>query len=135
MHITQKIFGYTKCNEPVSLYCLKNSSGSYVEVLDYGCRIRSICVPDKTGALQDVCLGYQSFAEYENDEAYFGVAVGRCAIQTIFVLFRFENKIKLVNFRTHIKILLLFLLLFVASSLSLYSCILKPFFSLQEESF
>lgn len=78
MRITKELFGHTKHNEPVFLYCLKNTDGSYVEVLDYGCRIRSICVPDRTGGIKDICLGYQSLAEYENDNAYFGAAIGRC---------------------------------------------------------
>ena len=78
MNTTKEFFGYTKDNQEVSLYTLKNSTGAYVEVLDYGCRIRSICVPDKNGNLQDVCLGYKTFLEYENDDVYFGAAIGRC---------------------------------------------------------
>lgn len=77
MNITKEFFGYTKDNKAVSLYKLKNSSGAYIELLDYGCRIRSICVPDKNGCLQDVCLGYKTLSEYENDDAYFGACVGR----------------------------------------------------------
>ena len=92
MPIKKKLFGQTINNESISLYCLKNSSGSYIEILDYGCRIRSICVPDKTGSLQDVCLGYQSFAEYENDQTYFGAAVGRCANLIANACFSLNNK-------------------------------------------
>ena len=92
MQIAKELLGYTKYNEPVSIYCLKNSSGSYVEVLDYGCSIRSICIPDKTGVLQDVCLGYQSLAEYENDKEYFGAAVGRCANLIANAVFALNNR-------------------------------------------
>ena len=79
MRITKKLFGYTKENQPVLLYRLENSTGAYVEIINYGCRVHSIFVPDKTGTLQDVCLGYNTLAEYENDDAYFGAAIGRCA--------------------------------------------------------
>lgn len=79
MQFTKNTFGYTKGNDLVSLYHLENSSGSYIEVLDYGCRFRSICVPDKNGVLQDVCLAYPRLSDYETDDAYFGAAVGRCA--------------------------------------------------------
>lgn len=79
MQFSKSAFGHTKNDELVSLYRLENSQGAYLEVIDYGCRIRSICVPDKNGILTDVCLGYQELGSYENDEAYFGAAVGRYA--------------------------------------------------------
>ena len=79
MPITKELFGYTKENQPVFLYKLKNSWGAYVEIINYGCRIRSIFVPDKHGLLQDVCLGYKTLPEYESDDAYFGACVGRNA--------------------------------------------------------
>ena len=69
MKITNKLFGYTKDNQPVLLYQLKNSNGAYVEIINYGCRVKSIFVPDKTGTLQDICLGYKTLTEYENDDA------------------------------------------------------------------
>lgn len=78
MKITKESFGCTKENQPVVLYRLKNSNGAYVEIINYGCRIRSILVPDKNGSLQDVCLGYKTLSEYENDDAYFGASIGRC---------------------------------------------------------
>lgn len=79
MRITKELFGYTKENQAVLLYRLENFNGAYVEIINYGCRIRSIFVPDKNGLLQDVCLGYKTLSEYENDDAYFGAAIGRCA--------------------------------------------------------
>lgn len=79
MHITKKIFGQTKYNEPVFIYQLRNSNDSYVEILNYGCRIHSICVHDKNHNLRDVCLGYDSISDYETDDAFFGAVVGRCA--------------------------------------------------------
>lgn len=79
MQYYSSIFGYAKGNEPVSLYRLENSSGAYLEATDYGCRIRSICVPDKDGTLRDVCLGYPEVSDYEADDCYLGAAVGRHA--------------------------------------------------------
>lgn len=79
MKYTKNTFDHTKDNEPVSLYRLENSTGAYVEFIDYGCRIRSICVPDKNGNLKDVCLGYKEMADYEADSASLGAAVGRHA--------------------------------------------------------
>lgn len=79
MHFTKTAFGHTKDNEPVSIYRLTNSAGAYLEVLDYGCCIRSICVPDRDGVLQDVCLAHPKISDYETNSAYFGAAVGRYA--------------------------------------------------------
>ena len=79
MIFTQKIFGHTSSLQPVFLYRLENEAGAYIEVLNYGCRIRSICVPDKDGRMRNVCLGYNSLEEYENDTEYYGAAVGRCS--------------------------------------------------------
>lgn len=79
MKFTKTDFAYTKENELVSLYRLENNSGAYMEILDYGCRVRSICVPDREGNLRDVCLGYPNISDYETDEANLGAAIGRYA--------------------------------------------------------
>ncbi len=79
MQFYKNTFGYTSKKEPVSLYRLENSSGAYLEVSDYGCRIRSICVPDRNGVLRDVCLGYPEISDYETDSAGLGAAIGRHA--------------------------------------------------------
>lgn len=79
MIYTKQFFGETKDKEPVHLYRLENYNGASVEFTDYGYRIRSICVPDKTGVLRDVCLGYSTIAGYEADCASLGAAIGRHA--------------------------------------------------------
>lgn len=79
MQFYKNTFGYTKERELVSLYRLENSSGAYLELSDYGCRVMSICVPDRDGALTDVCLGYPDITGYETDSAFIGAAIGRHA--------------------------------------------------------
>lgn len=79
MQFMKSTFGYTKDKELVSLYRLENSGGAYLELSDYGCRVRSICVPDKNGVLTDVCLGYPELTDYETENASLGAAVGRHA--------------------------------------------------------
>ncbi len=79
MSIGRKLFGKIADQEIYS-YTITNNSGAYVEIIDYGCRIRQIAVPDIKGDLCNVvrCCnspdGYLS-REYEYD----GAAVGRCA--------------------------------------------------------
>ena len=79
MAITKSSFGITSDGEEAFLYRLENTSGAYVTITSFGCRIVSICVPDREGELRDVCLGYDTLAEYEKDTASFGAVVGRHA--------------------------------------------------------
>ena len=79
MAITKSSFGITNDGEEAFLYRLENTSGAYVTITSFGCRIVSICVPDREGELRDVCLGYDTLAEYEKDTASFGAVVGRHA--------------------------------------------------------
>ena len=63
--ITSSIFGHTKTGESVGAYCLENSRGSSVTVLDYGCTVQALKVPNAQGGLTDVVLGYNTVSEYE----------------------------------------------------------------------
>ncbi|UII21468.1 aldose epimerase family protein [Fulvivirga ligni] len=61
----------------VSLYTLKNSHGVEAHITNYGGIITSLMVPDKTGKLEDVVLGYDNLADYQKDSPYFGALIGR----------------------------------------------------------
>ena len=75
--ITQKPFGKLSDGREAHLFEMKNSSGAYVEITDFGGAIRSINVPDKSGALKDVALGYDCAADYEAQDKYIGAIIGR----------------------------------------------------------
>src|SRR5437660_4966879 len=70
-------FGTTDRGEAVSLYTLKNAHGIELQVLDYGGIIVSLRVPDRTGRLADVVLGFDSLADYQRGSPYFGALIGR----------------------------------------------------------
>ena len=72
-------FGTTSTGEAVTCYRIENPSGAWVEVLDYGCTLRGIGVPDKNGRITDVLLGYDCIEDYEAGSAYLGAVLGRCA--------------------------------------------------------
>ena len=77
--IQSKPFGVTKAGENVTEYILSNPGGLSVSVLDYGCIIKNIIVPAKSGPL-DVVLGHDTMADYEADTGtYCGAFVGRYA--------------------------------------------------------
>lgn len=61
------------------LFVLTNPSGMEVCVTNYGARIVSIMVPDRTGTMRDVVLGFDSIADYLNYPNNFGATIGRFA--------------------------------------------------------
>lgn len=78
--ITARPFGTTAGGAPVTCFRLENASGAWAEVLDYGAILRAVSVPDRTGTLRDVCLGFDSVRDYEEQhQGYLGALVGRCA--------------------------------------------------------
>lgn len=79
MKIIKSDFGITNNGENVQIYHLENTSGAYVEIIDFGCRLVKIMVPDRQGHLTDVCIGLDTIADYEKDTCYFGAIVGRVA--------------------------------------------------------
>ena len=66
-------------NDSINLYVLKNTSGMEVCITNFGGRIASIMVPDKTGKMIDVVLGFDSVADYINVPSDFGASIGRYA--------------------------------------------------------
>jgi hypothetical protein len=38
-------------------YRITNSMGTHVEILNYGCIVKSIWVPDSKGELRNICIG------------------------------------------------------------------------------
>jgi aldose 1-epimerase len=75
--VRKEPFGATKDGTAVELYTLTNASGMEVRAMTYGGIILSLRVPDKTGALGDVVLGYDSLDGYEKASPYFGAIIGR----------------------------------------------------------
>lgn len=75
--IAQEPFGYTQNGRAVTRYALYNALGASLAVLDYGCTITSLCVPDRTGQFVDVALGYDTIADYAQHDGFFGAAIGR----------------------------------------------------------
>ncbi len=77
--ITSEFFGSTKSGERVERWTLTNAAGMLVRILDYGCTVQSIFVPDAMGTKMDVVLGYDDLSAYEAGSCYFGAFIGRYA--------------------------------------------------------
>ena len=74
---TKRPFGKTPDGQPVDLFVLTNKSGAEVSITNYGGAVVSLKVPDRSGKLTDVVLGYDGIDGYVNDKSYFGALVGR----------------------------------------------------------
>lgn len=61
----------------VDLYTLTNEDGMKVAITSYGGVVQSLMVPDKTGALLDIVLGFDNIEGYLGEHPYFGAIVGR----------------------------------------------------------
>lgn len=70
-------FGTTADGRLVEKYTIRNGQGAEMTVLTYGGIIQSLKVPDRTGAIDDVVMGFDSVAEYEKSSPYFGAIIGR----------------------------------------------------------
>ena len=71
----------TKNAKSVKLYTLTNSNGMEVSITNFGGRIVSIMVPNKTGEFVDIACGFDKIENYFpwNYETDFGCSVGRYA--------------------------------------------------------
>lgn len=79
MSITSTYYGRTQSGEDVYQYTLENENGLRVMVIEYGCVVTNLFVPDRTGTLRDVVLGYNCLEHYEQGTCFFGAFVGRYA--------------------------------------------------------
>ena len=77
--VLTKGFGQTKEGREVTSFALCNNNGMRVNILDFGCTVQSITVPDRNGIPTDVVLGYNDIISYENGSCYYGAVVGRYA--------------------------------------------------------
>src|ERR1700748_3421746 len=72
-----KGFEKTIDGKHVHLYKLENKNGVKAYITNFGGRLVSLFVPDKTGKMTDVVQGFNTVAGYQNStEPYFGITIG-----------------------------------------------------------
>lgn len=79
MKISSSYYGTTAKGEEVTCYTLTNARGMQARILDYGCILTHLILPDRNGEPVDVVLGYDDLASYEVNSSYFGAEIGRFA--------------------------------------------------------
>jgi aldose 1-epimerase len=77
--VTVAPFGRMPDGKAVEVYTLRNARGMQIRAITYGAIIQAISVPDRSGRMGDVTLGYDSLSGYLTDSPYFGAVVGRYA--------------------------------------------------------
>ncbi|GGK61658.1 aldose epimerase family protein [Rufibacter glacialis] len=71
-------FQKTIDGKQTDLFMLKNKNNLQVAITNYGGRVVSLLVPDKTGELTDVSIGFDNVEDYaEGADTYFGATIGR----------------------------------------------------------
>lgn len=76
--VESTVFGTDVAGDIVHLYRIVNRFGEYVELLDYGASIHSICILNRANALVDVTLGVNSADQLHHNSTE-GAIYGRCA--------------------------------------------------------
>lgn len=72
-------FGALPDGRAVEIVTLTNSHGMKARILSYGAILQGVDVPDRTGDIADVTLGYRDLHGYVVAPNYFGATVGRYA--------------------------------------------------------
>lgn len=75
--LKKQSFGKTAEGTGVDLYVFTNAGGAEASITNYGGRVVSLKMPDRSGKLADIVLGFDSFDGYLQKEPYFGALIGR----------------------------------------------------------
>lgn len=91
--IEKTVFGHLPSGEQVDLYTITNSRGASVSLQTLGAGIVRLYMPDKSGNLGDVVLGFDDPALYTDpDLGYQGLVVGRWANRIRGAAFDFQGQ-------------------------------------------
>ncbi|MGL6261907.1 aldose epimerase family protein [Vibrio sp. WXL210] len=84
-------------NQSVHQVTMTSSTGMSVSILTLGGIIKSLLVPNRSGELVDVVLGYDTLADYANDPHYMGAIIGRVANRIENAQFDYQGRTIKVN--------------------------------------
>jgi aldose 1-epimerase len=77
MGTVRELFGTTDDGTPIELFTLTNDRGMQARIAAYAGTLVSLQVPDRSGELADVVLGFDTLAPYLAEHPYFGALIGR----------------------------------------------------------
>lgn len=73
----KEYFGKLENGQEVYLFTITNKNGLSAQIINFGAIVVSLNVPDKSGKIADVILGYDDIKGFENDKSFLGAIVGR----------------------------------------------------------
>src|SRR4051794_8336191 len=75
----REVFGHTPNGQDVEIFTLTNRHGLRARVMTWGAVLVEMSVPDRTGKLADITLGFDILDPYLTPNPYFGAIAGRYA--------------------------------------------------------
>ena len=88
----RSVFGTLEDGTPVYEFKLTNARGLAAKVITYGATLTELWVPDRTGKLSDVVLGFDELKGYLGKHPWFGSTVGRVANRIAHGKFTLDGK-------------------------------------------
>ena len=76
MAVEVRNFGKAKDGREIKLYTITNKNGMQAAVTNIGAILVKLLVPDASGTLTDVVLGFDNGEDYYNNGSFFGAVVG-----------------------------------------------------------
>ena len=76
--MTKDLYGYLPDGTPVYQFLLENEQ-IRLRLINYGCTLTQLQVPDRNGNWTDILLGYPSIDSYLKQSSYMGALIGRYA--------------------------------------------------------
>ncbi len=90
--VTKSVFGDMPDGTKVEIYTLEEGAIK-ARIMTYGARLVSLQVPDRSGKVADIVLGYDDLAGYTADsKSYFGSIVGRYGNRIAHATFSLDGK-------------------------------------------
>jgi aldose 1-epimerase len=92
MAVQKAPFGKTADGKAVEIYTLTNKNGLEARIMTYGATLVSLEVPDRSGHLADVVLGFDSVSPYVTGVPFYGATIGRFANRIAGARFTLDGK-------------------------------------------
>lgn len=89
---TKEKFGQLPTGEDVWLFTLKNEHGMFACVTNYGAILTQLHVPDASGKVENVVMGFDNLEQYLQKHPHFGGTIGRFANRIAGAAFELDGK-------------------------------------------
>ena len=90
--IEERVWGQTADGTSVKIFTLRNGAGMIAKVTTYGALLTELHVPDRSGRIGNVVLGFDSLEGYLKGHPYFGATTGRVANRIAKGKFKLDGK-------------------------------------------